>query len=158
MLIYGCLYVDVSGPLILYLKTFKRFSLGAEIQPVWASCTLSFLQKRRFLEAGQGGGWGCGPEQLATTVPCARVYSGCIAMARRRQQLAVFCKYSRTLRVLRWESWSSISKWYYIHRYLYYIIYSMLSGPKAVCSSRRYFESQTTMLGSPTSLVLPLPH
>jgi hypothetical protein len=24
-----------------------------------------------FLEAGQGGGWGCGPEQLAATVPSA---------------------------------------------------------------------------------------
>ena len=33
----------------------------------------------RFLEAGQGGG--CGPEQLAATVPCASVYSGGIAMA-----------------------------------------------------------------------------
>ena len=44
-----------------------------------------------FLEAGQGGGWGCGPEQLVATVPCASVYSGCIAMARRTQRLAVFC-------------------------------------------------------------------
>ena len=30
--------------------------------------------------------------------------------------------------------------------------------PKAVCASRRYYESQTSALGSPTSLVLPRPH
>ena len=29
-----------------------------------------------FLEAGQGVWCGCGPEQLAATVPCASVYSG----------------------------------------------------------------------------------
>ena len=28
------------------------------------------MQMRR-REAGQGGRWGCGPEQLAATVPCA---------------------------------------------------------------------------------------
>ena len=46
------------------------------------------------------------------------------------QLLAVLCKYSSTLQVLRRESWSSISK---------------------------YYESQTTALGSSTSLVPPLP-
>ena len=71
MLIYECSYVAVSGPLIQYLKTFKKFSRGAELQPPWASPTMSFPQTCRLLEAGQGGGWGCGPEQLAATVPCA---------------------------------------------------------------------------------------
>ena len=28
-----------------------------------------------FLEAGQGVWWGCGPERLEATVPCACVYS-----------------------------------------------------------------------------------
>ena len=83
MLLYGCLYIGVDGPLIQYLKTFKKFSLGAELQPLRASPTMSFPQTCRLLEAGQDGGWGCGPEQLAATaVPCARVYSGCIAMVR----------------------------------------------------------------------------
>ena len=78
---------------------------------------MRFPQTCRFLEAGQGGGWRCGPEQLAVRVPCAGVYSGCNVMARihniirrRTQLLAVFCNYSKTLRVLRWESWSSVSK------------------------------------------------
>ena len=53
------------------------------------------MQMRR-REAGQGGGWGCDPEQLAATEPCA-VYSGCIAMARRTQPLAVIFKYSGVL-------------------------------------------------------------
>ena len=39
--------------------------------------------------AGQGGGWGCGPEQLAATVPCA------LFTVEVSQPLAVFCKYSR---------------------------------------------------------------
>ena len=33
----------------------------------------------------------------------------------------------------------------------------ILSRPKAVCASRRYYECQTTGSGSPTSLVLPIP-
>ena len=53
------------------------------------------MQMRRS-EAGQGGGWGCGPEQLAATEPCA-VHSGCIAMLRRTQPLAMFCRYSEVL-------------------------------------------------------------
>ena len=76
---------------------------------------MSFPRTCRLLEAGQGGGWGCGPKQLAATVPCASVYSGCIAMARihniirkHTKLLAVLCKYSRTLWVLQRESWSSI--------------------------------------------------
>jgi hypothetical protein len=123
MLLHECFYKAVSGPIIEYLKMFKKFSRGAELQPLRASPTLSFPQTCRFLEAGQGGGWGCGPEQLAATVPCAHVYSGCIAMARRTQLLAVFCKYSTTLWVLQRESWSSISKCHIIHRCLYHIIY-----------------------------------
>ena len=81
MLLHECFYKAVSGPIIEYLKMFKKFSRGAELQPLRASPTLSFPQTCRFLEAGQGGGWGCGPEQLAATVPCASVYSGCIAIA-----------------------------------------------------------------------------
>ena len=99
MLLYGCFYIDVSGPLIQYLKTFKKFSLGAKLQPLHASPTMGFPQRCRFVEAGQGGGWGCCPEKLAATVPCASVYSGWITMAqihnivrRRTQLLAVFCK------------------------------------------------------------------
>ena len=76
--------------------------------------------------------------ELSTNAPFLEaglqcVYNGCIAMARRTQLLAVFCKYSRTLWVLRWESWSSISK-----IILYIDIYCILSRPKAVCSSGRY--------------------
>jgi hypothetical protein len=75
MLLYGCFNIGISGPLTQYLK----FSRGAELQPLQGSRTLSFPQTRRFgvssfnarREAGQGGGWGCGPEQLAATVPCA---------------------------------------------------------------------------------------
>ena len=78
----GRIYIGASGPLIQYLKTFKKCSIDKELQPLRASPTMSFLQTCRFLEAGQGGGWGCGPEQLAATVPCGRVYSGCIAMVR----------------------------------------------------------------------------
>ena len=86
-----------------------------EIQP-WCRITATTSQSHNelstnlFLEAGQGGGWGCGSEQLAARVPCAHVYSGCIAMARCRHPLAVFCKYSRIVWVLRRESWSSTSK------------------------------------------------
>jgi hypothetical protein len=99
-------------------------------------------------EAGQGEGWGCGPEQLAATEPSA-VYSGCMEMARRTQPLAVFCKYSGVL-----ELYLNI-----IILYIdIYIISYILSWPKAVCASRRYYESETPASGSPTSLVLPLPH
>ena len=83
MLLYECFYIAVSWPLIQFLKTFKKFSLGAELQPLRAGPAMSFPQTCRFLEAGQGGGWGCGLEQLVATVPCARVYSGCIAIAKR---------------------------------------------------------------------------
>ena len=48
MLLYGCLYIGVSGPLIQYLKTFKKFSLGAELQPLRASPTMSSRQTCRF--------------------------------------------------------------------------------------------------------------
>ncbi len=44
------------------------------------------LMRRR--EAGQGGGWVC--NQLAATVPCANVDSGCIAMARRHTVIQAF--------------------------------------------------------------------
>ena len=108
MLFYGSFYIGVSGPLIQCLKTFKKFSRGAELQPLRASPTMSFLQTCRFSEAG--GGWGCGPSQLAATVLCAHVYNGCIAMARRTKLLGVFCNYLEHSGVLRRVSWSSISK------------------------------------------------
>ena len=56
--------IGVSGPVIQYLKTFKKFCLGAELQLLRASPTMSFPHNIRFLEAGQGEGWGSGPEQL----------------------------------------------------------------------------------------------
>ena len=80
MLLYGCFNIDISRPKTQYLKTFPKFSRVAELQPLRASRTLSFPQTRRFgvalmqmrrREASQGGGWGCGPEQLAATVLCA---------------------------------------------------------------------------------------
>ena len=73
---YPYLCIGFIGLLIQYLKTFKKFSLGAELQPLRASPIMSFPQKCRFLEVVQGGGWRCGPEQPAAMVPCANVYSG----------------------------------------------------------------------------------
>ena len=53
-----------------------------EIQP-WCRITATTSQSHNelstnvpYLEAVQGVWWGCGPEQLAAKVPCARVYSG----------------------------------------------------------------------------------
>lgn len=46
------------------------------------------LMRRR--EAGQGGGWGCVLDQLAATLPCANIYSGCIAMASRHAVVQAF--------------------------------------------------------------------
>ena len=40
---------------IKYLKMFKKYSLGAELQPLRASPT---VPRAVFLEAGAGGGWG----------------------------------------------------------------------------------------------------
>jgi hypothetical protein len=40
--------IDISGPLTQYLKTFLKFSRGAELQPLRASRTLSFPQTRHF--------------------------------------------------------------------------------------------------------------
>ena len=48
MLLYGCFNIDISGPLTQYLKTFPKFSRGAELQPQRASRTLSCPQMRRF--------------------------------------------------------------------------------------------------------------
>ena len=62
MLLYECFYIAVRGTLIQYSK---KFNLDAELQPLRASPTMSFLQTCRFSEAGQGGGWGCGYEKLA---------------------------------------------------------------------------------------------
>ena len=80
MLLYGCFNIGVSEPLIQYLKTFKKYSLGAELQPLRASPTMSFPKNVLFLVAGPGGGRGCGPEQLAaviihiiTTKSCVRL-------------------------------------------------------------------------------------
>ena len=70
MLFYVFFNIGISGQLTQYSKTFPKFSRGAELQPLLASRTLSFPQMRCFggrVKAGQGGGWGCGPEQLAAT-------------------------------------------------------------------------------------------
>ena len=55
-----------------------------EIQP-WCRITATTSQSNNelstnvpFVEAGQGGVWGCGPEQLEATDLCASVYSGCM--------------------------------------------------------------------------------
>ena len=46
---YGCFSIGICGPLKQYLKTFPKFSRGAELQPLRASRTLStFLPTRRF--------------------------------------------------------------------------------------------------------------
>ena len=57
-----------SGKMMVYKL------MMAALQPLQASPTMSFPQTCRFIAAGQGGGWGFGPEQLAS------VYSGCIAI------------------------------------------------------------------------------
>ena len=53
---------------------FKKFSLGAELQPLRASPTMSFPQTCRFLEVGQGGGCGqqslCPPWRSSCTSGC----------------------------------------------------------------------------------------
>ena len=41
MLHNECFYIGVRGPLIQYMKTFMKFSLGAELQPLRASNELS---------------------------------------------------------------------------------------------------------------------
>jgi hypothetical protein len=81
MLFYVFFNIGISGELTHYSKTFPKFSRGAELQPLRDSRTLSFPKMRCFgvcsdnaneeERGGQGGGWGCGPEQLAATVPCA---------------------------------------------------------------------------------------
>jgi hypothetical protein len=48
MLLYGCFDIDIVGPLTQYLKTFPKFSRGAELQPLRTSRTLSFPQTRCF--------------------------------------------------------------------------------------------------------------
>ena len=101
------------------------------------------LIRRR--DVGQGGGWGC--EKLAATVPCTSVYSGCIVMARihniiwrHTQLLPVFCKCSRTLRVLRWES--------YLHNIIY-ILVSQFHSPNSF--------STMAKITPTTSLVVEVP-
>ena len=99
MLFYGCFNIGISGPQTQYSKTSPKFSRGAELQPLRTSRTLSFPQTRCFggrVKAGQGGGWGCGPEQLVATVPCALF----------------------TVDVSQW-----LLETHIIHRYLYHIIY-----------------------------------
>ena len=44
MLLYGCLYIGVSGPLIQYLKTFKKFSLGVALSSLRPWYHALFLQ------------------------------------------------------------------------------------------------------------------
>ena len=58
-------YICVSGPLIQYLK---KLSLGAELATT-SQPHNELSTNVPFLEAGPGGGWGCGPEQLVATVP-----------------------------------------------------------------------------------------
>ena len=81
----ACYFIDALGPLTQYLKTFRNSAVVqnySQYEPVahWAfpkhgvSVFVALMQMRR-REAGQGGGWGCGLEQLAATVPCV-VYSG----------------------------------------------------------------------------------
>ena len=88
MLFYGCLYIRY----IYKWAPNTVFEDVQEIQP-WCRITATMSQSHNELSTNAG----CGPEQLAATVPCASVYSGCIAMARRTQLLVVFCKYSRAL-------------------------------------------------------------
>ena len=59
MLLYGCFNVDISGPLTQYLKTFLKFSRGAELQPLQASHTLSFPKTRHFGATAGVQGAGC---------------------------------------------------------------------------------------------------
>ena len=90
--ILWCFNIGISGPQTQYSKTSPKFSRGAELQSLRNSRTLSFPQTRCFggrVKAGQGGGWGCGPEQLVATDSTMRsVYGGCIAMARRNPYYA----------------------------------------------------------------------
>jgi hypothetical protein len=67
MLLYGCIKIDNNGPLAQYLKTFTKFTKTFK-RAVSVSVALMQMSRR---EVGQGGGKGCGPEQLAATVPCA---------------------------------------------------------------------------------------
>ena len=91
MLLYGWFKIDISGPLSQHLKTIPKFSCVmqkySQYEPVAhgaipkraVSVSVALMQMRS-REAGQGGGWVCGPEQLAATVPCALftvdVYNG----------------------------------------------------------------------------------
>ena len=101
MLFYGCSYIGVSGPLIQYLKTMQP---RCRITATMSQYNNELSTNIPFLEAGQGGecgrvkvcpggGWGCGPEQLAATVPCASVYSGCMQWrgAHTAKNKTVFC-------------------------------------------------------------------
>jgi hypothetical protein len=116
MLVYGCLWCYWSLNTVAYLKTFKKFSLGAELQPQRASPTMSFTQTCRFWRRVKVEGGGVALSSLrpryhelvftVDVIVMARIHT---IIRRRTQILAVFCKYSKT-RVLRRESWSSISK------------------------------------------------
>ena len=83
MLLYAA-YIQLLVGLMQDLKTFKKFSLGAESQglslgaPLAASHTVS-SPLRRFLEAGPAAGRGS--EQPVATAPCTTtppVYSALI--------------------------------------------------------------------------------
>ena len=102
------LLYSVSWPLLHYLKTFKKLS---RITAAMSQSHNELSTNVPFLRGGSRWRVGVfGPEQLAATVPCAPFYSGCIGMVSCTQLFAVFCKYSRTLRVIWRESCSSISK------------------------------------------------
>ena len=98
MLLYGCFNIDISGPQTQYLKTFPKFSWGADLQPLRASRTLSFPQthrfgvcsfnaneSRRFKEEGGGGA-------LSSLRPQCALFTVDVS----QWPLALFCKYSRS--------------------------------------------------------------
>ena len=102
----------------------------------------------------QGGGWGCGPEQLAATVPCAPITVD-VSQWRGAHSL-----WQCSVNILEHSGCSGGSPGALhliniLYMDIYQIIYIITTNSWA---SRRYYESQTTVSGSPTSLVLPLPH
>ena len=147
MLLYGCFNIDIIGPLTQYLKTFPKFSRGAEVQPLRASRTLSFPQTRRFgvcsfnANEERGGSRrrvGPWPWAACSHGTMRSVYSGCIAIARRTQALAVFCKYFKT---------HGSPGALYLNNIILYIDIYIISYIFSHILSRRYWESQTTAHG-----------
>ena len=155
MLLYRCFNIDISGPQMQYLKPFSKFSRGAELLPLRASRTLSFpqrtisesvalMQMRR--EVVQGGGWGCGPEQLAATVPCAPITVD-VSQWRGAHSL-----WQCSVNILEHSGCSGGSPGaLHLNNILYMDIYQIIYIITTKSwASRRYYESQTTTLGSLT--------